>query len=169
MKKLMLAVSSALAALAFASTTAIAGDVRHTVRHVSADGTVAVAVARCDGLIGEGGLPSTTPAYTHNFVASIHIEGWYKKAVDQPAEMDTAHYVISGSGTDSAGHAFTVLAIIDKAAGAVGYDFYGFGSAIVRRDDGALARGTATWATPIVFDTFPYNSLVIDATTCRLK
>ena len=48
---------------------------------LSMDVEVLVLLSGCDGLIAEGGVPSIpgpplSYAYTHNFVASAHIEGW---------------------------------------------------------------------------------------------
>ena len=111
------------------------------------DFEVVVLLSECDGLIAEGGV-GTIPgapvshAYTHNFLAMVHIEGWARWDPDLPLEASyVAHARITGTGIDAAGQTFTISG--DVTSDRWHADFWADGGrVVVRRDDGSFAWGT---------------------------
>ena len=158
----VLILAAVFAAGALAATTAAGDD--HV--RVSGDGSVAVYVLGCDGLIADSGAYRGYLPDAHFFVASIHTEGWYKWPPDTPWEAHTAHYRIAGNGTDASGHTFTVKGTLLFENG--GFDFYADdGDVVVRRDDGASASGRADEGYPQVRG-INHNVIFVTADQCRL-
>jgi hypothetical protein len=147
MRRLTVLALAALVAAGVLATTTTAGD-DHV--RVSGDSSAAVYVWGCEGLIADSGAFRGYLPDAHFFVASIHTEGWYKWPPETPWEAHTAHYRISGTGTDAAGHSFTIKGTLTFENG--GFDFYANdGDVVVRRDDGASARGHADEGYPNVW------------------
>lgn len=162
----MLTLVSAVSAVALAAT-AVAADIHWDVNHVDIDGQMTVIVTGCDGLVAESDV-MVDPGLTHNFPVSVHLGGWVKSSPDVPSDVWTAHYQIAGSGTDSAGHGFTIRGTLTNE-GNGGSDFFATGGDIVvRRDDGAVARGPADAAANSIVYGIP-SAIHVDAGQCRLK
>ena len=125
------------------------------VTRFSSDDQVVVLLSGCDGLIAPGGVPLTAPdpwpPYTHNFIASIHREGWMKDGPDSSHNSWLTHSRLTGSGTDAAGHAFTIEGTLtyDSDLDPALEKWATGGKVVVRRDDGAFARGDAGGSAPI--------------------
>jgi hypothetical protein len=130
------------------------GSADWNVTRVSYDTQVVMLVGGCDGLIAEGGVPvndsSAAALYTHNFIASIHVEGLSK--FDPDTHRYLSHYRVTGGGSDAADHAFTVEGTLTYDSQSTPGDFWASdGKITVRRDDGAFARGQAQGAdSPVV-------------------
>ena len=145
---------------------------------LSMDVEVLVLLSGCDGLIAEGGVPSIpggpplSYAFTHNFVAAAHIEGWTRRDPSVPAEVGfTMHARITGTGTDAAGRTFTLSGNVSQDGFEA--DFWADdGNVVVRRDDGAFARDAGVIGAHGIVNSPPLlffgRSLMLDARHCRL-
>jgi hypothetical protein len=154
-------------AAALLASASSAGDIHWDVTHVDRDSSMTVIVTGCDDLVAESDTLAF-PEFTHNFPAAIHIDGWVKSSPDVPSDAWTARYRITGSGTDFAGHSFTIDGTLTKDAGG-GIDFFATGgSAVVRRDDGATARGAADGAANSDVYGVP-DAIHVSADRCRMK
>ena len=157
---------SACAAAVLAGSSA-AGDIHWDVTHVSGDGSVTMIVTGCDDLVAESDV-QVYPEFTHNFPVAVHVEGWIKSSPDVPSDFWTARYRITGGGTDSAGHAFTIDGTLTES-GNGGTDFIADGgSMVVRRDDGASVRGAADEAANSIVYGVP-SAIHVSADRCRMK
>ena len=136
-----------------------------------------VLLTGCDGLIAEGGVaPTASPgavpySYTHNFIASVHIEGRWRSDPDI-ANSFILRARITGTGQDAAGREFQINGLLTMDSFQA--DFFATdGNVSIQRDDGSFARGTAVGAWPIVtageFDSFFGETLSITASHCQLR
>ena len=155
----------ACAAALFASASA-AGDIHWDVTHVDRDTSMTVIVTGCDALVAESDVP-VFAGFTHNFPVAVHVEGWVKSSPEVPSDAWTARYRVTGSGTDSAGHTFTIDGTLTND-GNGGIDFFATdGSIVVRRNDGATARGAADGAAnSIVYGVA--SAIHVSADRCRV-
>ena len=117
------------------------------------------------------GVP-VSHAYTHNFLAGVHMEGWARWDPEQPLEFSyEARSRIDGTGIDAAGRTFTISGNVTSDRWHA--DFWADGGrVVVRRDDGSFASGTAGggWgivhAPPLLYGG---PSLHVDATHCQIR
>ena len=155
----------ACAAALLASASA-ASDIHWDVTHVDRDAAMTVIVTGCDELVAESDV-QVFPGSTHNFPIAVHLEGWVKSSPDVPSDVWTARYRVTGSGTDSAGHTFTIDGTLTKSGDGETDFFANGGSMVVRRDDGATARGAADGAAnSIVYGIA--SAIHVSADRCRL-
>jgi hypothetical protein len=156
----------ACAAALLASASA-AGDIHWDVTHVDRDAAMTVIVSGCDDLVAESDV-QVFPEFTHNFPVAVHLEGWVKSSPDVPSDFWTARYRVTGSGIDSAGHSFTIDGTLTNDGNGATDFFATGGSMVVRRDDGATARGAANGAAnSIVYGVA--GAIDVSADRCRMK
>ena len=173
----LLLLATAVVAVAAAGAASQASGARWQRETISMDFEVVVLLSECDGLIAEGGV-GTIPgapvshAYTHNFLAMVHIEGWARWDPDLPLEATyVAHARITGTGIDAAGQTFTISG--DVTSDRWHADFWADGGrVVVRRDDGSFAWGTAAGGYGIVNQPpllYGGSSLMVTANHCQIR
>jgi hypothetical protein len=134
-----------------------------------------VLIDGCPGFVASGGVaPNATPpvpdSWTHNFVADWTQSAQWKFQSDPTGQKTLQAISLDASGTDAAGHTFTIKGKLVWHLLASPELWADSGTVQIRRDDGAKLVGTAVGDLEPIFDPIftVDRALAVTATSCKL-
>lgn len=143
---------------------------------VPSDGSgMLVLIDGCSGFVAPGGVaPNAAPpvpdSWTHNFDADWTQTSQWKFQSDPTGQKTLQAISLDASGTDAAGHTFTIKGKLVWHLLADPELWADSGTVQIRRDDGAKVVGSAVGDLEPIFDPIftVDRALAVTASTCKL-